>query len=302
MDDRRALALGFLAYILWGLFPLYFRLLDDSGPLEVIAYRAIWALVFCALILTVTRAWVSLTAVLRQPRTVATLAIAGLLVALNWGIYVWGVTNGRALDTSMGYFMNPLVSALLGVIVLGERLRRAQWVAFGFGALAVIVLIVGYGEFPWVAVTLATSFGLYGLAKKRVGGRVGAVAGFTTETLALTPLALGYLAWLHATGAATVAPVGAHGAFVALSGPITAIPLLLFAYAAARLNLSTIGMLQYIAPLMIFLIGWLAFREPMPAERWAGFALIWVAVIVFAVDAARASRTPRLRHRPERPA
>ncbi|MDO5495663.1 MAG: EamA family transporter RarD [bacterium] len=303
MEDRRALVIGASAYILWGLFPIYFRLLADSGPLEVVAHRAIWSLLFCTIALLAIGRWRRFTAIARDPRIFSTLALAGFLVAINWGIYVFGVTTGRTLDASMGYFMNPLVSALLGVLVLGERLRPLQWIAFGFGAAAVVVLVLGYGEVPWIAIVLAGSFGLYGLVTKRGGNRGGALEGLTAETLALTVPAAVYLATLAASGAGTVEVFSPYGALVALSGPVTAIPLILFAYAAARLNLSTIGMLQYVAPLMLFLLGWLAYGEPMPPERWAGFALIWIAVAIFAADVARATRAPRLpggSHRPPR--
>ncbi len=267
----------------------------------MVAYRAIWSLVFCLVVLALTRKWHTFTAVLSDRRASLTLAMAGLLIAVNWGIYVYGVTSDRTLDASMGYFMNPLVSALLGVLVLGEKLRRAQWAAFGIGIAAVAVLVLAYGETPWLALSLAISFGIYGLVKKRLGARVGVIAGLTVETLALSVLGVGYLGWLAANGTAFLSPFTSYGALMALAGPVTAVPLLLFAYAAARLPLSTMGMLQYTAPLMLFLLGWLAYGEPIPPERWVGFALIWLAVVVFAVDAARASRFPQLPKGAERP-
>lgn len=294
VPERRALVIGAAAYLLWGLFPLYFRLLADVAALEIVAYRAIWAFVFCVAALPLTRQWRAFLLIVRDRRTALTLATGALLLAINWGIYVFGVNSGRTLDASMGYFMNPLVSALLGVFVLGERLRRTQWVAFGVGGLAVAVLTFGYGEIPWIALSLAVSFGIYGLVKKQLGGRVPVLPGLTVETLSLVPLALGYLAWLAWNGSNTVAVFSATSALLVLSGPITAVPLLLFAYAAARLKLSTIGMLQYIAPLMLFVLGWLAYGEPMPLERWVGFVLVWIAVALFAIDAARAVATPRL--------
>jgi len=297
VHDRRAVAIGALAYVLWGLFPLYFRLLASSGPVEIVAYRALWSLVFCLLLLVVVRRWGTFVAVVRDARLFATLALAGALVALNWGIYVFGVTTDRTLDASMGYFMNPLVSALLGVLVLGERLRPAQRLAFAFGAAAVLVLVVSYGQVPWIALGVALSFGFYGLVKKRVGARVAALPGLTAETLALALPALLFLLWLGSSGGATVEPMSPYGALLALAGPITATPLLLFAHAASRLNLSTIGMLQYIAPIMLFFLGWLVYREPMPPERWAGFTLVWIAVVIFAAAASRAPRPPRLRRR-----
>lgn len=297
MDDRKALIVGAGAYVLWGLFPFYFRLLSDSGPVEVVAHRALWSLVFCLIALPLVGQWGNFRGVLAEPRTFAVLGAAGFLVAGNWGIYVFGVTTGRTLDASLGYFINPLVSTLLGVLFLGERLRRVQWVAFGFGLLAVVVLVAGYGEVPWIALGVALSFGFYGLVKKRVGARISALPGLTVETLALAPVAALYLGWLWYRHDAAISFADSSGGIAALSGVVTAVPLLMFAFAAVRLNLSTIGMLQYIAPTMLFVTGWLLFDEPMPPERWVGFVLVWIAVTIFAVDAARASRLPRLRTR-----
>lgn len=295
MQDRRALLVAASAYVLWGLFPLYFRALSESGAVEIVAYRAIWALVFCLIALLVTRTRGTFAVLLKDRRALLTLGLAGLLVAGNWGIYVFGVTTDRTLDASMGYFMNPLVSALLGVIVLGERLRVLQWVAFSLGGAAVLVLAFAYGSVPWLALSLALTFGTYGLVKKRVGVRVGALPGLTVETLAISVPALGYLVYLSAAGAATVQPLTPYGAFVALAGPVTAIPLLMFGWAAPRIKLSTNGTLQYTAPIMLFLLGWLAYGEPLPPERLAGFVLVWIAVAIFTVDALRSTRLPQLR-------
>lgn len=284
---------GLAAYFLWALFPLYFRLVADSGPFEIVAHRALWSLVFCLALLPIMRRWRELVAVLQNRRALAVLLLAGFLVAGNWTLYVWGVNTDRTLDAALGYFLNPLVSALLGVLVLGERLRRPQWVAFGIGAVALAILIAGYGQVPIIAFGVAITFGFYGLVKKRVGGAVGPLPGLAAETIGIAVLALGYLVWLGATGTAT-APVGS-GQFwlLTVAGPITAIPLLLFAAAASRVTLVTIGILQYVAPIGQFLIGWLAFGEPMPPERWAGFVLIWIAITVFVWDAVRAQREAR---------
>ena len=287
--DRRGLLFGFGSYFLWGLFPLYFRLLSRSSAFEIVAYRIVCSLVFCVLAITVTRHWRGVKYVLANRRAVVVLAGAGLLVSANWTLYVWGVNNGHAIDASLGYFINPLMSAALGVIVLGERMRRAQWVAFGVSTVAVIVLIVGYGNVPWVALGLATSFALYGLMKKQVGAGVPALPGLAIETSAATPFALGYLIWLGVGGLNTVHLDG-YALLVALAGPVTAIPLLLFASASVRVPLSTMGILQYVAPILQFLTGWLIIGEQMPPARWLGFGIIWVAVLIFIIDALHHSR------------
>ncbi|GAA2184840.1 EamA family transporter RarD [Brooklawnia cerclae] len=286
-NNRRGVWYGFIAYFLWGMFPLYFQLLTRSGAFEIVAYRVICSLVFCLLALAVLRQWRQVRRVLANRRATIVLALAGILVAGNWTLYVWGVNNGFAIDAALGYFINPLVNATFGVVLLGERMRRLQWVAFGIGTLAVVVLIVAYGRVPWVAIGLALTFGLYGLLKKRVGAAVPPLAGLTVESCAATPFAIAYLAWLAAVGQGTVNPLSGYGALMALAGPVTAIPLLLFAAATARVRLSTMGILQYVAPILQFLIGWLIIGEQMPPARWLGFSIIWVALVIFVVDALR---------------
>ncbi len=285
---------GITAYALWGLFPLYFVLFARSGAIEVVAYRALWSLVFCLLLLAVTRSLGQLRAILRDRRSALVLGVAGLLIAINWTTYVYGVATGRTLDAALGYFINPLAVTLLGVLVLGERLRRAQWIALAFGAAAVVVLVVAYGEFPFIAITLALSFGTYSLVKKLAGRSVAPTPGLAMETAAVAPIALGYLIYLGVTGGGTVDLLSGYGLLMATTGVVTAIPLILFADAARKVSLVTIGMLQYLAPIGQFLVGWLAFGEPMPAARWAGFALVWVAVLIFAVDAVLLARRRRL--------
>lgn len=278
---------GFAAYLLWGAFPLYFRLMERSGPIEVVAHRALWSLVFCVLALTVLRQWDQFSAAVRQSRSVGVLAVGGLMVAMNWTLYVWGVNTGRTLDAALGYYINPLLVALVGVAFLGERLGRAQWVAFLLGAAAVVVLVVAYSKVPVIALGVATTFTLYGVAKKKAGQTVPALPGLAIETLAIAPLALGYIIWLEAAGADSVEIASPYGLLMASTGIVTAVPLLLFAAAAARVPLVTIGMLQYITPTLQFAVGWLVFHEPMPPERWAGFVLVWAAVVVFTVDGVR---------------
>lgn len=273
------------AYLLWSLFPLYFKLLARSGPLEIIGYRVVCALAFCVLALVVVGGWRDVRALLAHRRTALVLAAAGVLVSINWTVYVIGVNSGRTLDAALGYFINPLVAAALGVFVLRETMSRVQWLAFAVGAVACVVLAVGYGKVPWIAFGVAGTFGLYSLLKKQVGARVTALSGLTIETATVAPVMVAYLLWLSLSGGSTVVIASPYGLLMVAAGPITAIPLLLFAAGARRVRLVTLGMIQYIAPIGQFLLGWLVFDEPMPPERWAGFALVWVAVGLFAGSA-----------------
>lgn len=298
LPDRTGLALGAGAYLLWGVLPLYFPLLQPAGAVEIIGHRIVWSLGFCLLLLVATRTWGTFVRVLRTPRTLGLLALAAVLIAVNWTVYVYGVLTDQVVDAALGYFINPLVTVLLAVFVLGERLRRAQWVALGCGTVAVVVITVGYGRLPWIALSLAFSFGLYGLIKNRAGRTVPAIAGLAVETLVLLPLASTYLLVLAAQGTGSF---GAHGTphVVALvsSGVVTAVPLLLFGSAARRLPLSVVGMLQYIAPTMQFAIGVLVLGEQMPPARWVGFGLVWVALVVLTADGLRTGRADTLARR-----
>jgi chloramphenicol-sensitive protein RarD len=294
-DDSRGLAAAFVAYGLWGVFPLYFHLLEASGAVEIVAHRIVWALVFCLIGITVVRGWPTLLGALRQRRLVGTLLGAGVLVSLNWLIYVYAVVTDRVVDSSLGYFMNPLVTVLLAVIFLHEKLRRAQAAALAIGLVAVAVIVVGMHQFPWIGISLALSFGLYSLAKNRVGGRATPLVGLGIETSAMTPVALVYLVVLQATGHATLT---AHGPGYALllvgTGVVTAVPLLAFAAGAARLSLVTLAMIQYITPTMGFLIGVVLYHEQMGLARWIGFLLIWVALVVLTWDLVAQARSHRL--------
>ncbi|MGW5558509.1 EamA family transporter RarD [Micromonospora sp. NPDC003944] len=283
---------GFGAYLLWGFFPLYLKLLRPAGPLEILAHRIVWSVVFVALLLAALRNIGFLRSLLRRPWAVAGIVAAAALIAVNWGTYIYGVNSGRVVETALGYFINPLVVVLLGVTVLRERLRPAQWVALGIGASAVLVLTVDYGRLPWLALTLAFSFAGYGLVKKRLG--LPAAEGLFVESAVLALPALGYLAWLTAKADLTFGHVSAgHTALLVLAGAATAIPLLLFAGAANRLPLSGLGMIQYLAPILQLGCGVLIFHEPMPPARLAGFALVWLALVVFTADAVRTSRHTR---------
>lgn len=287
---RRGTLYGAGAYLLWGLFPLYWPLLAPSAPLEVLAHRILWSLVVVVVLLAVTRRVEQVRAAVRDRRRLAQIALAAVVVAINWGTYIYGVTNDRVVETSLGYFVNPIVTVLLGVVVLGERLRPAQWTALGAAFVAVVVLTVENGSPPWIALVLAFSFGTYGLLKKTAG--VGAVEGLAIETGVLLPVAAVYVVVI---GGGTFATEGVgHAALLALSGVVTAIPLLLFGAAASRIPLSTLGVLQYLAPSMQFVLGITLFDEPLPAVKLLGFSLVWCAVALFTVDLLRHGRQLRL--------
>lgn len=285
VETRRGLLYGFSAYILWGIFPLYFALLSRSGAIEIVAYRLVFSLLFCLLLIAVVRKMQVYLSLLTDRRAFLTLTLAGVLVTANWTIFVWGVNNGHALDASLGYFINPLFSAFLGRVIYREHMRPMQWFAFGIGLISVVVLTVLYGSIPWIALALAFSFGTYGAVKKSLGTSVDALCGLAIETTVLSVAALAFLIYLSASGVATVTYPSSYALLLTLCGPITAIPLLLFAGATSRLPLSTIGMIQYINPIIQFLLAWLILDEPMPSARWVGFIIIWFAVAFFVVDA-----------------
>jgi chloramphenicol-sensitive protein RarD len=285
---RRGTAFGAAAYLLWGLFPLYFPLLEPAGALEILAHRVVWSLVVVLGLLAAGRSWSWVRPLLRDRRTLGAMVLAALLIALNWALYIWAVNAEHVVETSLGYFITPVVLVLIGVVVLHERLRPVQWVAIGLGTVAVLVLTVDYGRPPWIALGLAASFAAYGLIKKRVGATVGAVQSLTVETAVLVLPALAYLVVLEVRGEGHFGHVGAgHSLLLASAGVATAVPLLLFASAARRVPLTTLGLLQYLAPVLQFLIGVLLYDEPMPASRLAGFALVWMALVVLSVDGVR---------------
>lgn len=283
-ESRRGLILGALAYTLWGTFPLYWTLLEPGGAVEILAHRIVWSLLTMVLILVLWHRVDQLKALLRDRRKLLLISGAAVVISVNWGGYIWGVNNGRVVETSLGYFINPLVTVLMGVLVLGERLRRLQWVAMGMAFVAVVVLAVDYGRPPWVALVLAFSFGTYGLLKKQAG--VGAVESITLETLVLAPVAMAYVAWLVATSESNFGSHGlGHALLFTTTGIITAIPLMLFGAAAIRVSMVSLGLLQYLAPTIQFALGILVFEEAMPASRWIGFGLVWVALVMFTVEA-----------------
>lgn len=299
-DDGRGVLYGVTAYGLWGLFPLFWVLLLPSGPFEVMAHRVLWSLFAVLPVLwVVARRGSSPLGLLRDRRRVTLLGIAAVMIAANWLLFIWGVNNGHVVEVSLGYFVNPLVTVLLGVVVLRERLRVAQWVAVSLGAVSVAVLTVGYGQPPWIAVGLALTFALYGLVKKHVGA--GAVESLAVETAILAPVALGYIVVLEATSGGTFGRFGlGHLLLVVAGGFVTVGPLLAFGAAANRVPLSVLGLLQYLTPVLQFLCGVLVFHEQMPPLRWVGFAIVWAALAVLTWDGLRSARRAQVRRRADR--
>lgn len=278
---------GVGAYVLWGLLPLYWKLLARAGAVEVVSHRIVWSAVLLIGGLALARRTGWLRALgLRRLRW---LALAAGLIGVNWGVYIWAVNSAHVVQASLGYFTTPLVSVCLGVLVLGERLRQAQWVALGVAVVAVAVLTIDYGKPPLIALTLAASFGTYGLAKKKAS--MPAFESLSVETGLLFLPAAGYLVWLGGTGQGTFGTGGVtHSLLLAASGLVTAGPLLLFGYSAVRIPLSTLGLLQYLTPTLQLLIGVLVDHEPMPAARWVGFGLVWLALVVLSADTALGAR------------
>lgn len=286
-NSRSGLLLGLGAYGSWGLFPAFFPLLKPAGAFEVLAHRIIWTLVFMAVVLLTAGLWRALRGIDR--RTWALLAAASALVSANWVIYIYAVNNGHVVDAALGYFINPLVSVALGVLIFAERLNRAQVLALLVAVAAVVVLAVEVGAPPWIALGLAFSFGLYGLVKKIVP--TDPRLSVAVESALAAPFALVYLMFITLGGEGHFLGHGAgHIVLTVLCGPVTAIPLLLFAAAAQRLPLVTLGLLQYLTPAMQMTWGVVVGHEPMPPARWLGFALIWVALVIFTADAVTRTR------------
>ncbi len=285
-DDRRGLGFGVAAYTLWGTFPLYWPLLEPAGAVEILAHRVVWSALVMGVLVLALRRGAELRAIMADRRVARLLALAAVTITFNWVTYIYGVTRGRVVETSLGYFINPLVTVLMGVLVLGERLRRAQWLALGVGFAAVCVLTWDYGRPPWIAIVLAFSFGTYGLAKKSAD--VGAVESLAFETAVVAPFALGYLVLLTAFGTSHFTSEGpGHALLLTTTGLITAVPLILFGAAATRVSLVSLGLLQYLAPTIQFVLGLVVFDEPMTTVRWVGFTLVWLALAVFTVEALR---------------
>jgi chloramphenicol-sensitive protein RarD len=290
------------AYALWGVFPLYFHLLLPAGAVEVVVHRVVWSLLVCLLAVALLRDTGWVRPLLRAPRSMLTLAIAAAVIALNWGVYVYAVNSGHVVEAALGYFINPLVTVLAGVVLLNERLRRLQWAAVGLGLVAVVVLTVDYGRPPWIALVLAVSFATYGLMKNKVGVGLGALASLTSETLLLAPFALAALVWLELAGHGTFATEApGHALLLVSTGVATAGPLLLFAAAARRVPLTTIGLLQFMTPVLQLLCGVVLLGERVPPSRWVGFGVVWLALVLLSWDSLRTARR-RSRARTAEPA
>ncbi len=291
--NRKGLLLGFGAYLIWGFFPLYFKALSSIPSTQILAHRFVWSFLLLLLVLGWRKEWKTLGKLLEDRKTLAIYTLAGSLLAINWGMYVWAVNAGFVVETSLGYFINPLVNVLLGVLFLREKLRWSQWLPVGIAAVGVFYLTIQYHSLPWIALTLAFSFGFYGLVKKIAP--LSSLYGLTLETMALFLPAVLYLtsqemngmgSFGHGTGILTV--------LVVLTGVVTVIPLLMFGSAARLVPLWTMGLLQYIAPTCQFLLGVLIFHEPFTTERLVGFSLIWLALIIFSTERWWMRKTPQV--------
>jgi chloramphenicol-sensitive protein RarD len=280
---RTGIIYATLAFLSWGLFPLYFHALHEVPPSQILAHRVLWSLLFLAIVLTVRRQWKWLPAVLRQPRVIGSFIASALLLSANWLMYIWAVNNGHVIESSLGYFINPLVNIMFGYLLLKERLRPGQWAAIALAALGVAWLTWQAGTVPWIALILAGTFGAYGLMRKTAA--LGALEGLSFETMVLFPLALGYVIWLSLHGDNSFAAASDHTRWLLVAaGPITAIPLLLFASGARKIPLSALGLLQYISPTIQFLLGIWLFHEAFTADRLVGFLLIWSALALYAAE------------------
>lgn len=291
-EGRAGLLHGFAAYGMWGLVPLYWPLLKPASAGEILAHRMVWSFAFVGLALLALRRWGWVKELAASPRKLGLLTVAAAVITVNWGLYIWAVNTGHVVEASLGYFINPLVTIALGVLVLKERLRPAQWTAVGIGFAAVLVLAVAAGRPPWISLTLAFSFAVYGLVKKKVN--LGGLESLAAETAVQFLPALAYLVLLGSRGTLAFGTEGAgHMALLASTGIVTAIPLVCFGAAAIRVPLSTLGLLQYLAPTFQFLLGVTYFHEAMPPERWAGFSLVWLALTILTWDALRTARRSR---------
>ena len=295
-----------IAYGLWGLMPLLFVAMAPASAFEIVAWRIVVGLLFCLVGIALTRSWLRTRSLVAQRRVMGVMAIAAVLILVNWTVYVLATTTGHTVEAALGYFINPLVTIALGVVLLHERLRPVQWAAVGLSVVAVVVIAVGYGQMPWISLALAFSFGLYGLVKKRVGGTVDALSGLTIETMWLTPLAVVALVVLGATGVAGGITFGSEGWVHVLlmlgAGPATAVPLLLFASSARRLSLSTLGLTQYLTPVLQLVVGVVVQHEAMSASRWIGFGIVWVALLILTTDSLMAAHRARRTVLPRRAA
>ena len=282
------LLFGVSAYTLWGLFPIYWPLLKPASAIEIVSHRAVWTLVFCFIILWLTKTLQSTLALLKRPKIVAGLFLSSILISTNWIIYIYAATSNHVVEASLGYYINPIVVIATGVIVLKEKMRPLQWVSVGVATLGVAVLTIDYGRLPWIALGLGFSWGSYGLVKKKLG--LGALEGLSIETLISSGPYLAYLIWLGNQGQGQFGLSLGITLLCISAGAVTAIPLLLFNGATNRLPLTLIGLLQYITPTIQFSIGVWFFKEDMPAARWTGFFIIWIALLALTFDLIKSGR------------
>lgn len=290
---RIGLLCGFTAYILWGLLPLYWPLLQPAGAFEILAHRIVWSCAATVAVLWLFRRRDRILAILRQPKRLGLIVAASVAITVNWGVYIWAVNNGHVVETSLGYFINPLVTVACGVLVLRERLRPAQWTAVAVGGAAVLVLTTGTERFPWIALVLAGSFAAYGYLKKNIA--LGGLESLAAETVLQVLPALGFLMWLEVQGQSTFASHGwGHAALLVGAGVVTVVPMVAFGSSTIRVPMSTLGLMQYLSPICQFLIGVSYFKESMPPERWAAFSLVWLALVILSGDALWARRRGRL--------
>ena len=289
-DEATGLSFGISAYLIWGSFPLIITAASFANPFEVVVWRVVFGFLFAALLVSLTRTWRQIVELIRSPKKLGWVAVASLFIFINWSVYVVAVATSNVLETSLGYFINPLITVLFAVVFLKERLRRGQWVALGIGLIAVSLLTFDYGRPPWIALVLALSFGTYSLAKNRVGGKIRALQSFTIESGLVLPVALVQL-WIVSMYTPIMIFSGPLETTILISfGILTAIPLILFGAAASRVKLSTIGFIQYLTPILQFSVGYFILGEPMPPVRWVGFALVWLSLVVLTTDALRRRR------------
>ena len=287
--QKLGLIYGVSAYVLWGMFPLYWPLLEPANPLEIVSHRAVWTLVFCLIVLAITHALKSTLATFRRPKVAAKLFLASVLISINWLIYIWATNNDHVVEASLGYYINPLIIIAFGVVLLKEKMRRLQWVAVSIASVGVIILTVDYGRLPWVALGLALSWGTYGLVKKQLG--LGALEGLAIETMIAFIPYCGYLIFIGSKGEGQFGNGAGLTILLISAGAVTAIPLLLFNGSTTRLPYSTIGLMQYITPTIQFSIGVWVNNEAMPTARWVGFIFIWLALITLATDLLKSGRS-----------
>lgn len=279
------LLLGVSAYLIWGSFPLIITASTFANPFEVVVWRVVFGFAFAALLLTITRGWGEVTELIRNPKRLKWLVVAAFFIFINWETYVVAVATKNTIETSLGYFINPLITIVFAVVFLGERLRRNQWIALSLGFIAVLVLTFDYGRPPWIAFILALSFAIYSLSKNKVGGKVKALQSFAIESALVMPIAVIQLAVVAAsTPIMLFTGVWEFSVLVAF-GILTAVPLILFGAAASRIPLSSIGFIQYLTPTLQFLTAYFILQEPMPAVRWIGFGLVWLSLVVLSLDA-----------------